>query len=307
MGDKITTSLLVPCYNAVKYLPRLRTQVDQLMPRFDEVILADDASTDATAEVAKSLGFRVLELSRNKGPGGARNELAREARGEWIHFHDVDDEIVSDYLTRVQPAATEEYGIVLHFIDFLDEQTRELMIRWEFDPEAIKNDPETTLLHGPLPTMSSFIRRSVFDEVGGFNEQLRCFEDGDLHFRIAAHRVKFNSVPEVLAVSLRHNEGVSSNQLYCFRCRLKFLEDYATKVPSRLHHAVAREAGKTATMLLRFGDISSAQRAVKLADQLGLNLPETSNPALRILRRLLPTTTLLRWQDRHRQQSRLNQ
>src|SRR5262245_11965173 len=99
------TALLVPCYNAARFLPRLREQVDRLAPAFDEVLLADDASTDNTASLAESFGFRVMRLPANLGPGGARNVLAGATNADWLHFHDVDDELAPDYLARVQPLA----------------------------------------------------------------------------------------------------------------------------------------------------------------------------------------------------------
>src|SRR5262249_19631380 len=115
------SALLVPCYNAVRFLPRLRQQVDQLAPAFDEVLLADDGSTDGTAAQAESLGFRILGLGRNRGPGAARNELARACSSDWMHFHDVDDELATDYLTRIKPVAGSACDLVFHFVDFIDE------------------------------------------------------------------------------------------------------------------------------------------------------------------------------------------
>ena len=59
-----------------------------------EVIVVDDASTDATAELLeREFGerIRVLRLDHRRGPGGARNAGARLARGEFVAFLDSDD------------------------------------------------------------------------------------------------------------------------------------------------------------------------------------------------------------------------
>ena len=59
-----------------------------------EVIVVDDASTDATAELLeREFGdrIRVLRLDHRRGPGGARNAGARFARGEYVAFLDSDD------------------------------------------------------------------------------------------------------------------------------------------------------------------------------------------------------------------------
>lgn len=279
----------------------LREQIDRMNPKFDEVLIADDASSDNTATIAESLGFSVLRLRKNLGPGGARNALVHSSTSEWFHFHDVDDEIASDYLARVKPLVSPGCDVVIHFVDFIDSINRKLEIRWQFDMKDFTADPAGTLLSRPMPTMSSFIRKSAFLCVGGFDEKYRCFEDGDLHFRLAANGAKFCVLPEVLEWSLRHGTGASANLLYCFQCRLAFLEAYVTTQPPRLYPVFAQEAERVAVMLLRCNDLPGAQRAIALAERLGRTVPTTKNRALRFLRTILPATSVLILQDRLRQ------
>jgi glycosyltransferase involved in cell wall biosynthesis len=295
----MTSALLVPCYNAERFLPRLRAQVDRLKPQFDEVLLADDASRDNTAALAESLNFRILRLPRNLGPGGARNALAHAVNADWIHFHDVDDELAPDYLARVAPFQVSS-DVVLHFVDFIRETERTLEIRWQLDAAALAADPAAALLRSPMPTMSSFVRRTIFLRLGGFDEEHRCFEDGDLHFRLAASGARLALLPEVLERSLRHDSGAGANQHYCFKCRLAFLQRYAATQPTHLHAAIAEEAERAAVMLLRFSDVASAQKAIGCAEKLGRRLPATANPLLKLVSIILPTTTALRLQDRMR-------
>lgn len=299
MAERSRSALLVPCYNAERFLPRLREQIDRLRPAFDEVLLVDDGSDDRTADVAESLGFRIRRLSRNVGPGGARNALARLATAEWIHFHDVDDEIAPDYLARVQPAGT---GVeaVLHAVEFVREDTRRLEIRWQIDPAALAAAPAATLLASPMPTMSSFVRRDRFLALGGFDEQRRCFEDGDFHFRLAASGARIAAIPDVLEWSLRHDRGAGADQHYCFVCRLEFLEGYAAQQPAPLHAAIAAEAERAAVALLSTGDNANARRAIALARRLGRSVPQSRHPLFRLLQLILPATAALRLQDRWR-------
>lgn len=298
----MTSALLIPCYNAERFLPRLREQVDRLRPAFDEVLLVDDASSDRTADIAESLGFRIHRLSHNVGPGGARNALARLATAEWIHFHDVDDELAPDYLARVQPACI---GIeaVFHAVDFVREDTRRFEIRWQVDPAALAAAPAATLLTSPMPSTSSFLRRDRFLALGGFDEQRRCFEDGDFHFRLAASGARVAVVPDVLEWSLRHDRGAGANQHYCFVCRLEFLEGYAAQQPAHLHAAIAAEAERAAVALLRTNDHANARRAIALARRLGRIVPQSHHPLFRLLKLILPATTALRLQDRWRARS----
>lgn len=296
----VRTALLVPCYNAVRFLPRLREQVDRLQPAFDEVLLINDASRDATLAEARRLGFTILDLPQNLGPGGARNALASATSAEWIHFHDVDDEIAPDYLARCLPLATGDCDFVLHHTDFIDEESRQLLTRWHVDAAELARDTATALLLHPFPTMSSFLRRSTFLAAGGFHEKRRCFEDGDLHFRLAASGARLAHLPLVLEWSLRHGAGAGANQRYCFQCRLEFLRDYVTTQAPSLRPAIAAEAERTASEALFLGDRATAAAAADLAAQLGRRVPTTHHPLLRLARAFLPRLTVLGWQRRLR-------
>lgn len=289
-----TIALLVPCFNAVPYLPRLRTQVDRLNPTFDQVLLVDDGSSDGTAECAEALGFNIIKLPQNTGPGAARNFLASLAETEWVHFHDVDDEIASDYITRI--GVSHEYDMILHLVDFIDEIDRQLVIRWQTLESGLRESPAAELLRRPLPTMCSTLRRSFFAAVGGFDETRRCFEDADLHFRVAAAGARIKTVPEVLEWSLRHDRGAGADQRYCVECRVDYLEDYARSMPTDLHPLVAAEAERAAVAALRHRDRRTADRAIALAESLGASIPSSNNIAIRSARKILPAALLLQLQ-----------
>lgn len=62
-----------------------------------EVVVADDFSTDGTADVVRSFSdprVRLIEMTANLGPGAARNAAIAQARGRWIAVLDSDDEIL---------------------------------------------------------------------------------------------------------------------------------------------------------------------------------------------------------------------
>jgi glycosyltransferase involved in cell wall biosynthesis len=290
------TAVLIPCFNASGYLPRLNEQLRNLSPPFDSVLIADDGSTDDTASVAERMGYDVIKLGKNIGPGAARNILARKTDAEWIHFHDVDDEIHSEYINIVSPAMNSLNDVIFHSVDFVDERTRERLVSWQAHDQLL-DDPAKYLLHKPMGTTSSVIRREMFMNVGGFHEDRRCFEDADLHFRLALKGARISILPRVLEWSLRHSGSAGSDLGYCYRCRVEFLEDYADLNLPSLRSSIALEAEQAATILFRSADLIYARRAIRLAQSLGLRLPSSNNAFLKLLRPVVSAETLLRTQD----------
>jgi glycosyltransferase involved in cell wall biosynthesis len=281
--SKPTTALLIPCYNAERYLENLRKQVDALDPAFDELVIVDDGSTDGTVAKARALGFDIIPLGTNRGPGAARNEAAKRATAEWIHFLDADDEIAPDYLAKVLPMAGDAVDVVLCSCDFLDEVTRERIMRWSFEDSLYSREPLKGCIRTGVNTPSSLIRRRKFAEIGGFNEERRCWEDGDMHLRLALAGARFRAIPDVLSFGIRHRRGTSGNELYCHRCRLEFLEKYADYVPRIDAEDLVNEAVINASRLYREGDKANAMRALDLACRFGWKGPESRNPLLAAL------------------------
>ena len=95
-------SVIVPAYNAEKYLERcLNSIAVQTMQDF-EVIVVDDGSQDMTAAIAKQFSVKdkrfKLVQKQNGGVSSARNKGLGLACGSWICFVDADDYISNDYL-----------------------------------------------------------------------------------------------------------------------------------------------------------------------------------------------------------------
>ena len=110
-------TVIVPCYNAQKYLAEcLESLQRQSYPDF-EALLVDDGSTDATPELlsgfaAKDCRFKVF-TQRNAGVSAARNRALEEARGEWVFFLDADDVLPQDALEALAAAADEDVDLVV--------------------------------------------------------------------------------------------------------------------------------------------------------------------------------------------------
>ena len=93
-------SFVVPAHNEEYELPAtlgaLRGAADASKQTY-ELIVVDDASTDATAEIARKFGARVVTINRRQ-IAAARNAGARVARGEILFFVDADTQIAPDHV-----------------------------------------------------------------------------------------------------------------------------------------------------------------------------------------------------------------
>jgi len=87
-------SIIVPVYNARKYIENTIRSVEEQTYENWELILVDDGSIDGTREYLKSLSsskIRVFLLDINEGVANARNKGINAAKGQYIAFLDADD------------------------------------------------------------------------------------------------------------------------------------------------------------------------------------------------------------------------
>ncbi len=102
----IKYSIIIPIYNASKYL---RNTLDSIVKqKFDnyEVILVNDGSTDDSLDICneykeKYSNFKVITIE-NSGSGIARNTGIKEAKGEFLYFPDSDDILVEDAFDKIE-------------------------------------------------------------------------------------------------------------------------------------------------------------------------------------------------------------
>jgi glycosyltransferase involved in cell wall biosynthesis len=181
-------SVVIPTYNR---LPMLKEAVDSVLAQdFEdmELIVADDGSTDGTADSIKGYGGRIklFPYAENRGVSAARNRGILHARGKYIAFLDSDDLWVKGKL-KIQVA-------------FMDDNphyplcyTDEIWIRKgkRVNPKLRHAKYSGWIFEKCLPLCiispsSAMMRKSLFSRVGLFDEALPVCEDYDFWLRIAA-------------------------------------------------------------------------------------------------------------------------
>ena len=101
--DKIEVSVIVPVYNASKYLEACIESILNQNNKSFELLLIDDGSTDSSGEICdcfaiKDDRIKVIHKS-NGGVSSARNIGLEMAKGKWLAFVDSDDTVDKEYLT----------------------------------------------------------------------------------------------------------------------------------------------------------------------------------------------------------------
>lgn len=219
-------AVIIPVYNGAKTLARaLDSVLAQTCPAH-EIIVIDDGSRDASAEIAAGYGDRVRLLQQeNCGVSAARNAGAAVASAEWLCFLDADDWYYPQRLER--HACMIERDVTLDFLtadfDYVDFDGRHLHRSMEATPAGRKvlaqaRDGEAVMEgevlgdfvaqhFGDTHTLS--VPRARFLELGGYRTDLTVYEDVNLLIRLClrSHRVGVACVP--LAAYCVHSHGLT--------------------------------------------------------------------------------------------------
>ncbi len=118
-------SIIVPVYNVEKYLERCIKSLQNQSLTDLEIILVDDASTDASPEMCDKLAQADARIKvihkKNEGAGLARNAALKIATGKYIGFADSDDFVAQDmYETLYNKAESYNADLVMSGVLFVD-------------------------------------------------------------------------------------------------------------------------------------------------------------------------------------------
>jgi glycosyltransferase involved in cell wall biosynthesis len=166
-------SLVIPAYNEERLLPRLLDSLDVARTAYGpadaiEVIVADNMSTDRTAEVAAARGCQVVSQEK-RVIAAVRNAGARAARGEILAFVDAD--------TQVHPRTFIEIDRALAAGRVVGGATGATLERWSLGISLVYLTLMPIALLTGMDTGVVFCRREDFETLGGYDESRLVAED----------------------------------------------------------------------------------------------------------------------------------
>ncbi|MCH7541578.1 glycosyltransferase [Patescibacteria group bacterium] len=209
MISKPLISVVIPAYNEEKYLPDCLESLDnQTLPREKyEVIVVDNNSTDKTAEVAQRYGSRLIGC-QVQGVSASRAVGSAAAQGEIITGTDADTRVVNNWL-EVILEAFEDSEVVALTGPVVPKEGATLAQRAAFGVGQkiywlVGKLWRKTYLYG----MNFAVRRSAYENAGGFDPNLRAGEDTDLTERVSKFgNIKYDRRMKVYTSTRRLEEG----------------------------------------------------------------------------------------------------
>jgi glycosyltransferase involved in cell wall biosynthesis len=223
MEEDPLVSVVIPCFNGEAFLrATIESALAQSYPNV-EIIVVDDGSTDHSAEIAQSFPVRYIHQP-NRGLTPSRNLGIQESRGSYLVFLDADDRLMPEAIEAGLRVLVRRPECALTLGDhlFVSEDGSYLANSRKTFPPA--RHYEALLKSNCFEMISSILfRRSIFDQVGVFDTELRVAEDYDLYLRIARE----NAIcchPGVVAEYRMHQGSASHNSELMLTMTLQVLK-----------------------------------------------------------------------------------
>ncbi len=239
--NAMALSVVIPAYNARDTLgAQIEAVLRQDVDIEFELVVVDNGSTDGTAELVQTYAttdhrVRLVSATSGRGPSHARNIGISAALAERVACCDADDIVGIGWLSAMNEGLAEHAAVAgVLDVEQLNNPTV-IAARGATVAGSAGNFAGITFAHG----CNLGIRRSTFNSVGGFNEDLRAGEEIDLAIRLAAQGVSVVELRDAI-VHYRYradpksqwNQAFEGGRVKPYLCRL--LRSQARIAPPRL-------------------------------------------------------------------------
>lgn len=200
MDEKLITAG-IPVYNGEKFIAQTLESIINQTYKNLEIIVSDNGSNDTTVEIVKEFMKRDSRISLNQnlenlGYSGNLNKIIELASSEYIAIYHADDVYESTIVEEQVKFLDENKELAGCFTlgKMIDENGKEIKNRFPFVEKNTKENLimdldtfiENILKYGgsTLICPTSIIKKSVYNELGGYNINLKYIEDQDMWIRI---------------------------------------------------------------------------------------------------------------------------
>ncbi len=202
-------SIIIPCYNAAKYLDEAIDSLRSQTYSNIEILAVNDGSTDETQthleqQAANDPRVRIFS-QKNAGPSAARNTALRQVNGEYVCFLDADDICVPDKLERQVRFLAEHPGVDLVYSDYYTSDEELNLTALSATRINYTDMVEAFAIRNWFAIMVPMFRSKILKAVGEFDDSLRMAEDWDYWIRCARVAV-FGYLPGAMVVYRTHGE-----------------------------------------------------------------------------------------------------
>lgn len=202
-------SIIVPIYNAEKYLDSCIQSVLRQTYTNWELILIDDGSTDKSGRIAEEYGFADERITvfhqKNLGVSLARNQGIDEATGNYVVFLDADDELIEDCLAKTVNIAEETNADVVAGRSCENQELFQDRIIWT-GAEALENSLKDHLF--TYSACAKLIRREFIGKTR-FTPDIRINEDSYFVFQLLCKQNVFVLTNDVIYFYRANSESSS--------------------------------------------------------------------------------------------------
>jgi glycosyltransferase involved in cell wall biosynthesis len=189
-------SIIVPCFNAERWIrDAIESCFQQSYPRI-EVIVIDDGSTDRSLEIIKSYQSRIIwETGHNQGGNYARNRGFALSKGEYIQYLDADDYFAPNKIEKqVKCLEENQADIVYGDVTYQHHLPEGKIVLEPANFWGISGEQtdvlESLLAYGCLPPVAYLFRREIILKSRGWDETLKAAQDRDFLISLLLNKAK---------------------------------------------------------------------------------------------------------------------
>ncbi len=220
-------SIIVPIYNAGKYLSNLLNSIIKQINKDIEIILIDDGSTDDSLQICNDYGKKcsniIVKSIKNSGSGIARNTGIKMANGEYLFFPDSDDLVCDNAINVIMESIKEkpDYVVYSYYQQYRDDEKSQL-IKLEDDQlngEQLRKDYTQCL----IPSSKIYLQGAPWNKV--FKKSI--IDDNNLEFpQLKRHQ---DDVFIINYISYANKIKIVSEPIYIYYQNMSF--DESLKFP----------------------------------------------------------------------------